>query len=116
MNQRIYKFRAWDKENNTMITFWQDLEDNFTINKYGELLFLFGEEKRRLELQQFTGLLDKNGKPIFEGDIVKRDGNCNPIIVEWIEMYAGFNLQSGTAKDIEVIGDIYSNPELTPKQ
>jgi len=71
-------------------------------------------------LMQFTGLLDKNGKEIYEGDIVK-DGEYKHQIIH-SEKNLGFMLEeikNGTLRDFypydidyEVIGNIYENPEL----
>lgn len=81
-----------------------------------------------IESQQFTGLLDRNGKEIYEGDIVRKDGWIYEI--RWSKYGAGFDLatkndswpkqEDGYAyhsglydtEIIEVIGNIYDNPEL----
>lgn len=66
-------------------------------------------------LMQFTGLLDKNGKEIYEGDIYKW-GNTPPEYKE-IPRYPDrlFHLIGERVllpEDIEIIGNIYENPEL----
>ncbi len=73
-------------------------------------------------LMQSTGLKDKNGKEIFEGDILgTKDGLLNGIIeyredlgmfVNSLIRYNNFERLCNVASDREVIGNIYENPEL----
>lgn len=69
---------------------------------------------------QFTGLTDKNGKEIFDGDIFT-DSLGNKAIVEWDERnarYLGFSIENraimyiGREPKVTVIGNIHDNPEL----
>ena len=114
---REIKFRAWDKTEKVMLH-WDFIEDDMlpTVLSYGDFIPM-----------QYTGLHDKNGKEIYEGDVVLYSsewGNCE---VVW--KYGGFGLEvngvggftdgfhsfstvSAGQKDCEVIGNIYENPEL----
>ena len=80
---------------------------------------------------QYTGLEDKNGKKIFEGDILLLPGFCmgeeyiaeSKAVVVWhdggwelqeiTENSPAYVLDHDSATDMEVVGNIYDNPELT---
>lgn len=75
-NNRIIKFRAWDKEKKKMefypfIYFGADGEVAFTPDENWDYIDDNPRDKNNFELMQFTGLKDKNGKEIYEKDLVK---------------------------------------------
>lgn len=122
-----FRFRVWNKEEKYMIYNAEAAYDgnNYVFPKYqiepnanndghihcfSEYLYSFKEYKT----MQCTGFRDKNGKLIYEGDIVieKLTGFKDCIkIVYWIEdTMTGFNLNNEA--EYEVISNIYENPEL----
>jgi len=117
---REIKFRAWDKEEKR---FWIP-EGSQPCSIEGAILDFSGGDGF-LEWSQYTGLKDKNGKEIFEGDVVRAIGVF--YVVEWNKKSLGFqfrpiskgrekmeiiNLFEGDPVKLEIIGNIYENPEL----
>lgn len=120
---RTIKFRAWDKESKQM--------KRCGIYPDGvPMAYAGGDNAIALydrPLMQFTGLLDKNGKEIYEGDIVThnlyakesdRTGHSNPVAIIWDKERCGFDFDRSGYKaglfydEYEIIGNIYENPEL----
>ncbi len=111
---RELRFRAWDKVDKKWL--WPHPEG---FNIIGEVtVFDMLKQKKvsdykNIEIVQFTGLLDKSGKEIYEGDIIRWTITPYYKIVKWNDDNAGFNIsQARHEVEHEVIGDIYSNPEM----
>ena len=118
---REIKFRAWLKEERKMV----NVETLFIgINRLcfgnSKTEDLFFRDFEEVELMQYTGLKDKNGKEIYEGDIYHvGDKNIRYLVVWFDSGFEGKQLRSTSyagleswAKDIEILGNIYENPEL----
>ena len=119
---RQIKFRAWDTGKKKMYSSEKMGQDQLTISVDGRgFINVHGTSTklstfcRHLIPEQFTGLLDKNGVEIFEGDMVMVDslyGWVTPRIVSEF----GLNIRSMSDDTFEVIGNIHENPELLEKQ
>ena len=104
---REIKFRVWDKQKKFMIK-------TVTIQN---LTYKFASNKDHIFLQ-YTGLKDKNGKEIYEGDIVYIDDEAINVVFEEgaFKVHTKYDgdwlLSELDLSNLEVIGNIYENPEL----
>lgn len=111
---REIKFRAWHKEKHMFF-----VGDNFGTRHPLDCA-VYAKQGQPVILMQFTGLLDKNGKEIFESDIVDVSGSVYSVIFEngCFQLFDkdsqhGRNpLCLERCKFITVIGSIHENPDL----
>ena len=119
------KFRAWDKELQTMLDVSLiDFKKGILVGehwKFGETNFMSFDE---IELMQSTGLFDRNGKEVFVGDVIKCTRGC-PHEVYLEKEYGGTfiggmpaiylkGLREGYAwtEHEEIIGNVYENKDI----
>lgn len=122
---RPIKFRAWDvfKEKMDYEVF---LDPNGKVAAFSPLdgSYVRGFSDDEMKLMQHTGLCDRNGKEIYEGDILKTSWYNEPLEVTYLEHefilkvrgmvnynYVGFD-NFDNSQDFEVIGNIFENPVL----
>lgn len=132
---RDIKFRAWDNQNKQMLDVQElNFEDCFYGGEMQIRTTMYSDyfDCREMPLMQYTGLHDKNGKEIYEGDIVKfdyREEENFEIVFEdgafWIRNkdneYIALHEVIEICKKpnnwkIEVIGNIYDNKNLLEKE
>ncbi|MBO3090839.1 hypothetical protein J5F27_02760 [Schleiferilactobacillus harbinensis] len=116
--KREIKFRGWRRKYQC----WEygyliecpapELNEIVEVTKYGGRIIAAVE---RDSVGQFTGLHDKDGREIYEGDIVKNENG----VLQVVEFHDGsFTLGDyyfgsiGAGRVLEVIGNIYENPDL----
>ena len=124
---REYKFRAWNKNTKKMYKIGQITLEKGTWNYESDDRKYIGVSipyQPSFILMQYTGLKDKNGKEIYERDIVQSD--IDRALVKWNNKYGYFQLvpigdyyfdsdvigQALEYIDVEVIGNEFDNPEL----
>ena len=129
---RPIKFRAWDKVNGYMVYEGWAVKFKPEREKVSGIMLepdqtpncerIYGEwnDSDSIILMQFTGLHDKNGKEIWEGDVV-RHGGGDICTVYWEQEGCCFRLKSDKAvrrwyisfpNTCEVLGNIYENQDL----
>lgn len=108
---REIKFRAWDRDSKQ----WVFINDqNFLLGVDGSI-----NHRPSTVLMQYTGLKDKNGKEIYEGDVVRRHWSGDKpedrevIFIDGAFMWGGDKFRTGIDSNwAEIIGNIYESPEL----
>lgn len=126
----IPKFRAWDEDSKVMRS-WKDLilekdgGDDFWLIGYKENACITSFDHDQI-LMQSTGMEDKNGVEIYEGDIVLftiedgfdyvygKPGRIN-LSLQWgagVRAISSGNYPLRKCREVRIIGNIYENPEL----
>ena len=124
---REIKFRAWVKEKKAIFEVvlinYVTKKVTYLLERVGHLLSIRDAKFNDVELMQYTGLYDKNGEDIYEGDIIFESfgEKYYKVIFENGSFKAEFNgdfdeysfdLIDVVAQDCEIVGNIYENPEL----
>ena len=134
---REIKFRAWDKKEKRMISTKEFCFSPYFIQADGKVINMdssaplvdeYGDGSNRYdelpyELMMWTGLFDKNGKEIYEGDVVKYGSDCSEVKYgefncSCCDGVYGWYFDGGDIRECdryEVIGNVMENPDLLNK-
>lgn len=108
------KMRAWMKKEKKMV--------DVSCFDYANNMIWYVNDQGKIEyihvcdciLLQCTGLKDKNGVLIYEGDIIKYGHVLNLFLVEWCDKQCQWSI--GSIGGFEVVGNIHQNPELLKQE
>ena len=122
---REIKFRAWVKEKKAIFEVilinYVTKKVTYLLERVGHLLSIRDAKFNDVELMQYTGLKDKNNNEIYEGDIIFLHGSKYKVIFKtegarFVLRNNEFELEitfiNNNNERMEIIGNIYENPEL----